>query len=204
MARPIETEDHELLAAAWETLRTEGPSGFTLAKAAALAGVSAATMIKRFGSKQALLVRLSEHWVDCQDEVLTAAAAPHGSPLARLRAVALHPYRDLDDPEHAPMQLAALAIDLQHDHMRLLLHRGWGHSRRHLALHAADAIAAGQLRNCPPPSQVARLVAAAMEGDCLAWSVHPEGSLLDRLSEDLDVLLAAWTPAQPTDSEERP
>lgn len=204
MARPIETEDHELLAAAGEVLRTEGPSGFTLAKAAALAGVSAATMIKRFGSKQALFVRLSEHWVASQDEVLNAAAAPHDSPLARLRAVALYPYHALDDPEHAAMQLAALAIDLQHDHMRDLLHRGWGHARRHLARHAADAVHAGQLRNCPPPFQVARLVATAMEGGCLAWSVDPEGSLVDRLSEDLDALLAAWTTAEPTDREEQP
>lgn len=204
MARPVETADEELLAAASEVLMREGPSGFTLARAAQHAGVSAATLVKRFGSKQALFVRLSEHWVDSQDAELDAAAAVHDSPLARLRAVALHSYHDLDNPEHAAMQLAALAIDLQHDRMRHLLHLGWGHIRRHLARHADDAIRVGELRDCPPPDQLARLVAAAMEGGCLAWSVHPEGSLVDRLAADLDALLGAWAAADPPIHEEAP
>jgi hypothetical protein len=37
-----------------------------------------------------------------------------------------------------------------------------------------------------------------MEGGCLAWSVHPEGSLIDRLAGDLDAVLDAWTPKEPT------
>lgn len=202
MVRPVETPDEELLAAAGEVLMREGPSGFTLARAAERAGVSAATLVKRFGSKQALFVRLSEHWVASQDAELDAAAAVHDSPLARLRAVALHSYHDLDNPDHAAMQLAALAIDLQHDRMRHLLHLGWGHIRRHLARHAADAIRAGELRDSPPPDQLARLVAAAMEGGCLAWSVHPEGSLVDRLAADLDALLGAWAATHPSRHEE--
>jgi len=204
VARPVKIDDDELLAAASEVMLTEGPSGFTLAKTAARAGVSAATLVKRFGSKQQLFVRLSQHWVDSQDSALSAAAAPQDSPLARLRAVALHPYHDLDHPEHAAMQLAALAVDLQHDRMRDLLHRGWGHARRHLARHATDAIRGGELRDCAPPKQVARLVSTAMEGGCLAWSVHPEGSLVDRLSADLEALLAAWTVADPSEHKEKP
>lgn len=204
MARPTETDDEELLAAASQVLLTEGPSGFTLAKAAHRGGVSAATLVKRFGSKQALFIRLSERWVQSQDDVLAAAATRHDSPLDRLRAVALQPYRDLDHPEHAAMQLAALAIDLQHDRMRELLDLGWGHARRHLARHATDAARAGQLLGCPPPDQVARLVSTAMEGGCLAWSVHPEGSLVDRLSADLDALLGAWTIPERPHHEEQP
>jgi hypothetical protein len=120
------------------------------------------------------------------------------SPLAQLRAVALHSYHDLDNPDTASKQLAALAVDLQHDEMRELLHLGWSHVRAHLRRHATDAVAAGELVDCPPADQLARIVLGTMEGGCLAWSVHPEGSLIDRLAGDLDAVLTAWTPKEPS------
>lgn len=192
MARPIESSDDQLLDAAEQILMTEGPDSFTLSRAAARAGVSAATLIKRFGSKEELLLRLSRRWVGTMDDRLREVAAARRSPLDRFRAVALHSYFDLDHAETAPVQLAALAIDLQHDERRRLLDVGWGHVRRHLARHAADAVTAGELREDVPPRQLARLVQAAMEGGALAWSVRPQGSLVRRLRADLDLILAGW------------
>ncbi|UYM04168.1 TetR/AcrR family transcriptional regulator [Solicola gregarius] len=195
MARPIATGDEQLLAAADRILLAQGPAAFTLAKAAAEAGVSAATLIKRFGSKEALFLRLSQRWVSSMDAQLTEVAAGRATPLERFRAVALHGYADLDHAATAAMQLATLAVDLQNDAQRALLDVGWSHVRRHLSVHAADAIEAGALAGCPPPEQLARLVFTAMEGGCLSWSVHPEGSLVARLEDDLDALLSGWTTA---------
>ncbi len=193
MARPIATSDDALLDAADHVLMTEGPSAFTLTKAAEAAGVSAATYIKRFGSKERLFLRLSQRWVATLDDELTEAVDGITSPLHRLRVVALHNYHSLDQPLTASKQIAALAIDLQSDEMRGWLHVGWGHVRRHLARHARDAVAAGALVGAPPPDQLARIIATAMEGGCIAWSVHPDGSLITRLTNDLDALLSGWT-----------
>lgn len=191
--RPVETTDDELLEAADVVLRAQGPSAFTLTRAAEQAGVSAATLIKRFGSKERLFLRLSQRWVASLEGELSEVAAHHDSPLARLRGVALYSYVDLDHPAFAANQIAALAVDLQDNDLRALLHVGWGHTRRHLARHAAEAVSLGELAWCPPPEQLARLVFTAMEGGCLSWSVHPQGSLIERLSADLDALLGAWT-----------
>lgn len=191
MARPMENTDEQLLGAAVQELIIEGPDGFTLAKAATRAGVSAATLIKRFGSKEELFLRLSHRWVDTLDERLNECATGHRSPLARFRAVALHSYHDLDRADTAANQLAALAIDLQHDERRRLLHVGWGHVRRHLERHATDAVAAGELTGAPP-SRLARLAQSAIEGGALTWSVQPRGSLIRRLRADLDLLLSPW------------
>lgn len=193
MARPIETGDDALLDAADRVLMMQGPSAFTLAKAADAAGVSAATLIKRFGSKDRLFLRLSQRWVASLDPLLEKAAAGQASPLERLRVVALYNYGDLDHPETAAHQLAALAIDLQNDEMRGWLHVGWGHVQRHLARHIGQAMTSGELVGCPPPQQLARIVLGAMEGGALIWSVHPEGSLVARLAGDLDALLERWT-----------
>jgi AcrR family transcriptional regulator len=198
VGRPIGTSDEALLDAADRVLMAEGPSRFTLAKAAAGAGVSAATLIKRFGSKERLFLRLSQHWVASLGPGLDEAARDLDSPLEQLRAVALYNYHDLDNPLTASKQLAALAIDLQNDEMRGWLHVGWGHVRRHLEHHAVAAVAAGELTDAPAPPQLARIVIAAMEGGCLVWSVNPEGSLIGRLSADLDALLSGWTPRKDT------
>jgi AcrR family transcriptional regulator len=194
VARPIECDDDSLLDAASSVLMREGPAAFTLAKAGAQAGVSAATFIKRFGSKECLFLRISERWVASLDPLLEGAAASVATPLDRVRAVALCNYYDLDSSSTASNQLAALAIDLQSESMRELLHVGWEHVRRHLARHVADAVAGGQLAGAPPPAQLSRIIVAAMEGGCLTWSVHPEGSLVVRLADDLDAILSAWAP----------
>jgi AcrR family transcriptional regulator len=193
VVRPIETADDVLLDAADAVLMTEGPAAFTLARAGDGAGVSAATLVKRFGSKERLFLRLSQRWVASLDERLGARAARCATPLARLHAVALYSYHDLDRPATAHNQIAALAVDLQNDELRGWLHVGWEHVRRHLASHAVDATAAGELIGCPPADQLARIIAGTMEGGCIAWSVHPEGSLIERLQDDLTALLSGWT-----------
>ena len=45
-----------------------------------------------------------------------------------------------------------------------------------------------------PAEQVARIVRGAGEGICLAWSVAPSGSLMERLEADIDAILAALAP----------
>ena len=192
----METDDDAMLDAAGRALTLYGPSAFTLARAGEQAGIAAATLVKRFGSKRALFVRLSQRWVWTLEGALAATEAGAGSALQRLRAVALHSYHDLDRPDTAARQLAALAVDLQDDELRELLHRGWGIVRAHLARHVAAAVAAGELAGCPPPEQLARILFAAMEGGCVAWCVHPDGSLITRLGADLDALLAAWIPEE--------
>jgi AcrR family transcriptional regulator len=193
MARPVETGDDAMLDAAGRALSLYGPSAFTLAKAGEQAEVAAATLVKRFGSKRAPFLRLSQRWVATLQGDLAATEAGAGSPLERVRAVALHNYHDLDNPATAARQLSALAVDLQDDELRELLHRGWSIVRTHLEHQLTEAMAAGELAGCPPPDQLARILLTAMEGGCLSWSVHPHGSLIARLAADLDALLAAWT-----------
>jgi AcrR family transcriptional regulator len=89
MARPRGIADEELLAAAQALLYEVGPAAFTLEKAAARAGVSAATLIKRFGSKRQLLLALNRRWVASIGPGLAAATEGQPTALGRLRAAAL-------------------------------------------------------------------------------------------------------------------
>jgi AcrR family transcriptional regulator len=199
MARPRVIDDERLLAAAQEVLFECGPANFTLQRAAERAGVSAATLIKRFGSKRRLFVELDRRWVASIEPGLVAAEAGLGSPLARLRAAALWGFDDLDSPGNTANALATLALDLQDDTMRRLLAEGWLIIEEHLTALAARAIAAGELGEGRPPWQVARILLATAEGTRLTWCVRPVGSLVERATADLDMVLAALADASTDD-----
>ena len=191
MARPRVIDDERLLAAAQQVLFEVGPAVFTLQRAAERAQVSAATLIKRFGSKQELFRALDRRWVASIEPGLAAAAAGGGTPLARLRAAVLWGFDDLDSPGNTANELATLALDLQDDVMRELLSEGWQIMAEQLTALAADAIAAGELDGRYSAEQVARILLAAAEGTRITWCVRPVGSLVARAEADLNTLLTA-------------
>jgi AcrR family transcriptional regulator len=191
MARPRVIDDERLLAAAQQVLFEVGPATFTLQRAADRAQVSAATLIKRFGSKQELFRALDRRWVASIEPGLTAAAAGAGTPLDRLRAAALWGFDDLDSPANTANELATLALDLQDDEMRELLAQGWRIMADQLTALAADAIAAGELDGRYSAEQVARILLATAEGTRITWCVRPVGSLVARAEADLTTLLTA-------------
>jgi AcrR family transcriptional regulator len=196
VARPRVADDEQLLAAAQRLLYEVGPVEFTLARAAALGGVSAATLIKRFGSKRELFLALNRRWVDSIGPGLAAATAGHRTPLARLRAAATFGFDDLDSPPDTANQLAALALDLRDARMRELLAEGWRIVTDRLTELAREAIEAGELTADLPAEQVARILFAAAEGTRLTWCVRPSGSLVARADADLGAILAALSTGQ--------
>jgi|SRR5215472_5499314 len=193
MARPRVTDDEQLLAAAQDLLFEAGPAAFTLARAAERAGVSAATLIKRFGSKKQLFLALNRRWIASIGPGLDAAAGGHSSALDRLRASATWGFDDLDSPTNAATQLGALALDLQDPAMRELLAEGWQIVQERLTELAGQAIAAGELPSDLSAEQVGRILFAVGEGIRLTWSVRPHGSLTAVAEADIDAILASWT-----------
>jgi len=199
MARPRVIDDERLLAAAQELLYEIGPAAFTLQRAAERAGVSAATLIKRFGSKQHLFLALNRRWVDSIIPGLEAAEAGCRGPLARLRAASLWGFDDLDSPANTANQLATLALDLQDDAMRELLAEGWLIFEYHLTELAGAAIEAAELPRGHPAEQVARILLATCEGTRITWCVRPVGSLVARARADVDAILTALAAAPQPD-----
>jgi AcrR family transcriptional regulator len=191
MARPRVIDDERLLAAAHEVVYEVGPRTFTLQRAAERAEVSAATFIKRFGSKQELFLALNQRWVDSLLPTLEAAEAGCQTPLERLRAAALCGFDDLDTPGNTANNLARLALDLQDEQMAELLAQGWLVVEEHLRELAAEAIAAGEFGPGYPAEQIARILLATCQGTRLTWCVRPVGSLVSRAEVDIDALLTA-------------
>lgn len=189
MARPRSIEDRRLLLAATEVLAEVGPSSFTLERAARRAEASAATYVKRFGSKKGLFLALNRDWVASIRPGLDDAI--HGRTGAdRLREAAMWGVADMDVPKHAANMLATLALDLADADLQALLDEGW--TLRHRWLAAVAREVSSELPQAPSAEQSARMLFALVEGNRLAWCVRPNGSLEERVRSQLDALLAAW------------
>src|SRR5207247_9136586 len=83
-ARPRETSDEEIVAAAASAMQRSGPTQLTLAHVARESGVVPATLIQRFGTKRRLLLAVSSTAPASVPQQFAAARAKYQSPLKTL------------------------------------------------------------------------------------------------------------------------
>ena len=123
--RPRKVSDDELFAATHAVMNRVGPGELTLAAIAREAGVTAAVLVQRFGSKRDLLLTLAEKFADGSGDLLGDLIKRHRSPLAALRAYADCMAGMAASPAALARNLSYLQIDLTDPDFR-----------RHLVKHA--------------------------------------------------------------------
>jgi AcrR family transcriptional regulator len=192
MARPRVLNEDRLLDAAAQELAEVGPAAFTLAGAADRADASAATYIKRFGSRHGVFLALNRRWADRVVAGIDSAVATHQG-VDRVREAVLWGVHEMDMPAHAVNNLAVFALDLTHSDMRAILQEGWMAQHQKITELLTEVMRDGLLAAAPQPDQAARMLIALVEGTRIAWCVHPEGSLESVIRRHVDALLGAWT-----------
>jgi AcrR family transcriptional regulator len=190
--RPRTVSDEDLITATLRLMARLGPVKLTLAEVAKEAGVTAATLVQRFGSKRALLLKICAQGAEftdaCFDMVRTAHPA---SPLDALIAAATGMTQHAHSPEELANSLAFLQIDITdpefHAHTLEM-------SRKNVAGYRAllkDAIAAGELK--PHDTlRMARAINGMAGGSLIAWAIFREGTAQRWVTRDLDTLLAPY------------
>ena len=190
MARPRTISDDELIAATIRVMSRLGPVKMTLAAVAEEAGVTAATLVQRFGSKRRLMLTISAGAAASGDACfqMVREAHPH-SPLAALLAAAAAMAQMAATPEELANSLAFLQIDITdpefHPHTLEM-------SRKNVAGYRAllkEAIAAGELTP-HDTARMARAINALAAGSLINWAIFREGSADKWVRRDIETLLA--------------
>jgi len=189
VARPRSITDERLLAAAETVIGRCGP-GFTLAQVAAEAGVAVGTVGQRFGSKAGLLQALSRRATVRAVEQMRAYADAADDPVVGLRSAAVSVYAVLGDAEEAANHLGQLGVDIGDPGLRALL--GEHYTAVETELRRLVRAAAPALPHAPSVPRAARALLAVINGVSIDWSIRPQGRLADRLTEDVNAVLAAW------------
>ena len=176
MARPRRITDEALLDAAVRVMMRTGPAAFTLAEAGREAGVSAATLLQRFGDKQTLVVRALARDVEGFEHRLNQAPEVVGRESVLDLFWLITP--DTDDAEAFADQLPWLREDFRSPDLNRL-------SRRMFT--ALRAAVAARLPPLPVPAETAaRLLEAQWQGAMNQWGFFQEGRLPDYVSGALN------------------
>ena len=169
----------ERIAVALQERRSLEP--WTLAEIAPAAGLSPAGLLKRFGSRQGILVALSRRWIDS----IPGSPGEQAAPESELRCWVDRRFSP-DGPERVAQGLVNLLDDLMDDQLRGLLAEGWAKEIRYLTVLLRQA----RLPGLSDPGRGACLLFDALNGAMLR---HATGPAAPSPTQTLDDLMEAWT-----------
>jgi AcrR family transcriptional regulator len=191
-ARPRTVSDEDLIEATVRLMSRLGPVKLTLAAVAKEAGVTAATLVQRFGSKRALMLKISAGAAETADACFDLVRAAHpGSPLAALMAGAAAMAQMAATPEELANSLAFLQIDITDPEFHAYTLEM---SKKNVAGYRAllkDAIAAGELKP-HDTARMARAINALAAGSIINWAIFRDGAADRWVRRDLETLLAPY------------
>lgn len=193
-ARPRLASDPEILAAVFRVIARIGPGRLTLADVAEAAGLSAAALVQRFGSKRALLLAAAADAASGHAFPFAQARERHASPLQALLGLAdclTVLGKTNDEVAHS---LAFFLADLDEPEFRAHGRAGASTFQSGLRSLLRDAVAAGELQRCDVPALASTLY-AVIQGSLITWAIEGEGELPTWLRSDLKAVLKGYRPA---------
>lgn len=204
--RPRTVTDEAILTATATVVSRLGPARLTLADIGREVGLSPATLLQRFGSKRALLLKLAKLGADMVDACF-APLRNASSPLAALVSTATAITQYMRTPEELANGLAFLQMDVSDPefHAFALEHSRQTAAGYRMLLDAA--VEKGELRRCDT-ARLARAITALSGGSLIEWAIHRKGSAAAWVRQDIETLLepyraTARTPRR-TPAESRP
>lgn len=196
MARPRTVSDADILAAAARVISDVGPSHLTLALVAHACGLSAPTLVQRFGSKRALLLRLAESAVTDLGQEVAQALHATDSPLAAARRLLMAMAGMATTPQEMAHHLAFLQMDLTDPDFHRLARAHALAQERQLSALFGRAMQSGEVRD-GDATALARMCLTVTNGSLLRWAIVRRGTAAVWLATDLDAVLAPWCLTSP-------
>lgn len=188
MPRPRTISDEAVLDAVLALAHRIGPAQVTFAAAAAEVGLSAATLVQRFGTKRKLLLAADKRGIDLWIGALDRSTAT--SPLARIVEGLVLAVDPVATPEQLANSVAMLQLDLTDPDFHAETLRGARTFRARIMRDLDAALAAGELRTGTDIATLARLVETTYHGAMIGWAIHRESTLRDWMRDQLDAVLA--------------
>jgi AcrR family transcriptional regulator len=189
--RPRTVTDEKIIEAVIAVIGRVGPAKLTLAEVGKQIGLSAATLVQRYGSKRGLLLAVAASAVESVDACFDMVRAAHRSTLTAVIAAATDITRYLDTPEEVANHLAFLQMDLSDpDFHRLML----TNSTKMLDGYARllrEAVDAGELVACDT-RRLARAITAVCGGSLISWAAFRQGTAVAWVRTDVDTVLEPY------------
>ena len=187
--------NEQIFVSASRTLARVGPLRVTLNDVASDLGISAATLVKRFGSKHGLLVAVNEYEASKVEEFFTEIVATHESPLGALYAFIAALSSDVSSPAEMANHVAFLHLDLSDDALHYHAVRFARSMRTGIASLLERAVERGELIECDVDG-LARAVQTTYNGALIMWAINGEGGLAEWVRREVAFLLDPFVTAK--------
>ena len=177
MSRPKKFSDEDIVEAVAELLGREGPAGLTFAAASAVTGLSPATLVQRYGNREAMMrAALLWMWDSVDRQTVEADATQPVDPDGAI-ALLVRLSAGYGSGDEAAQGLLLLREDFRDPVLRA----------RGVAWHKALATALGRRLSEDPQKQarLGPLMAAQWQGIVLWWGCSREGTLRGHLRREL-------------------
>ena len=188
--RPRTVQDEVILDSAIEVLGTIGPEKMTLADVGQAVGLSAATLVQRFGSKRELMLAILRQFTCDIGSRFDAAIAAHESPLDALFAAAT----ERSGPEVSNVRLAnRLAFylsQLEDPEFHAVAMENSQRAVEGFKKLLDSAVKSGELtEGYTDTAQLAETIYSMIMGSLVTWTVSNEGNYKTKMRRDLDILV---------------
>lgn len=187
--RPRTVEDAAILEAAVNVIGRIGPDRLTLADVGEEAGLSAATLIQRFGSKRDLMLSVLRFATMRFDERFENAIQKSKSPLEAIFAAAMD-RPPIASPEELGRMLAFYLSEIGDPDFRALAIENSQKAVAGFKKMLDDAVEAGELAETYiDTAQLSETIYSLLMGTLFTWTISAEGNYRARIRRELDVLL---------------
>ncbi len=197
VGRPRLYQDADIFAATSAVLAEHGLHRLTLGGVAERLGCTAQALIRRFGSRQDLLLAHLVWVTDQSSANFAQLRSKYSSPLEALRAGYVKPPAPgrTDQPDPAGYaNLLVFGIEAGLDPiLRAELDRRERIYHENLAGSVRAAVAAGELTACNP-DDIAFLLLSAGSGAMLRWTANPVGPPRDQIARVFDTIVEPYLP----------
>jgi AcrR family transcriptional regulator len=188
--RPRTVHDDAILDAAVQVLSRIGASKMTLADVGSEVGLSAATLVQRFGSKRELMLAVKKHVIDHIQARFEHAAASHESPLDALVAAAADRPGPLDGHITLANRMSFFFAQMDDPEFHALAVQNRDRAIEGFQKLLESAIQAGEMTDGNIGTrQLAETIYSMQMGSLITWSIANEGTAKARVKQDLDTLL---------------
>jgi AcrR family transcriptional regulator len=188
MPRPRSISDDAILDAVLDLAHRIGPARLTFAAVAAEVGLSAATLVQRFGTKRDLLLAADKRGVDLWVGALDRSTA--ASPLGRVVEGLVLAVEGVATPELMANSVAMLQLDLADPDFHAETLRGARAVRARVERDLSAALDAGELRAGTDVATLATLVETTYHGAMIGWAIHRECPLAEWMRAQVEAVLA--------------
>lgn len=192
MARPRSVADQTIIAEAYELIMERGPSGLTFEKLGARVGLVPAALVRRFQTKQRLLLEVDRYALERTNADVQKATSSTSSPIEAILAQFTAELGFASNVERFVNGQEFLLMDLRDKNLYANYQVSFRRRHQQVIQLLQEAQTKGELGGIADFDQLARHLQMILHGSGHVWAMTQQGSIEIYISEHIELALAPY------------